>query len=166
MYNNIGSSIYFIMMEQNKHNYYLYNCICNRDIENNIGEVKIPEFTMEHIIAIDEQYKTNFEQVNEIVYQDQDISDEQQIMQMTNKLEINELFTEHIQNIEVLIIRMNEYNTIRHRLMSKHNLTTEEQMQEDMFIRSKQIQLYFGHILPVIQLDKANLHSILALFIA
>jgi len=28
-------------MEQN---YYLYNCNLNRDIENNIGEVKIPEF--------------------------------------------------------------------------------------------------------------------------
>ena len=28
-------------------NYYLYNCNLQCDIENNIGEIEIPEFTME-----------------------------------------------------------------------------------------------------------------------
>ena len=37
--------------------YYLYECNLNRDIENNIGEVKAPEFTMKDIIFIDEKYK-------------------------------------------------------------------------------------------------------------
>ena len=37
--------------------YYLYECNLNRDIENNIGEVKAPEFTMADIIIIDEKYK-------------------------------------------------------------------------------------------------------------
>jgi len=147
-------------MEENE-NYYLYNC--NRDIENNIGEIKIPEFTMEHILAIDEKYKKKIEQVNEIVYQNQDISDEQQILQMTNELAINELFAEHIVHMELLIVRMNEFNTLRHRLMSKQHLTVEQQMQEDMFIRSMQIQMYFGDILPIIQNDKENLNSIIIL---
>ncbi len=34
-------------------NHYLYECNLNRDIENNIGEVKAPEFTMEFIIIFD-----------------------------------------------------------------------------------------------------------------
>ena len=75
--------------------------------------------------------------------------------------EIHELFTEHLHNIEVLIIQMNDYNTIHHRLMSKHNLTVEQQMQEDMFIRSKQIQIYCGDILPIIQIDAENLNEII-----
>jgi len=55
---------------------------------------------------------------------------------------------------------MNDYNTIHHRLMSKHNLTVEQQMQEYMFIRSKQIQIYCGDILPIIQIDAENLNEI------
>lgn len=153
-------------IKQNKHNYYLYNCNINHDIENNIGEVKIPEFTMEHIIAIDEKYNKCFEQLNEFVeqYQYQPNSVESEIIQMMNDLEINELYTEHVDNMEVLIIRMNEYNNIRHHLISKHNLSVEEKIQEDMVIRSKQIQMYFEDILPIIQNDEDNLHSILALF--
>ena len=110
-------------MEQVEH-YYLFDCNLHRDIENNIGEVKIPEFSMEHIITIDEKYKKRFEKINKIVYQD--ISDEQQLIQMTNNFELNELFTEHIQNIEVLIIRMNEYNTIQRRFTSKNKKTIPE----------------------------------------
>ena len=124
-------------MEQVEH-YYLFDCNLHRDIENNIGEVKIPEFSMEHIITIDEKYKKRLEKINKIVYQD--ISDEQQLIQMTNNFELNELFTEHIQNIEVLIIRMNEYNTIQRRFTSKNKKTIEEKVNEAMFIRSKQFQ--------------------------
>ena len=36
--------------------YYLYNCNLQRDIENNVGEIEIPEFTMEHINNIDKKY--------------------------------------------------------------------------------------------------------------
>jgi hypothetical protein len=147
-------------MEQVEHNY-LFNCNLHRDIENNIGEVKIPEFSMEHIITIDEKYKKCFEKINKIVYQD--ISDEQQLIQMTNKFELNELFTEHRHNIEVLIIRMNEYNTIHSRFTSKNKITIEEKVNESMFIRSKQFQMYFEDILPIIQLDKENLNSVMVL---
>ena len=142
-------------------NYYLYNCILNHDIENNIGEIKIPEFTMEHIIAIDENYKKYFEQLGQFDYQYQNSSVDQQVVQMLNELEINELYMEHVNNINILVIRMNEYNTIHHTPISKHKLTVEEKMQEYMFIRSKQIQKYFGDILPIIQKDKDNLIQIM-----
>lgn len=142
-------------------NYYLYNCNLNHDIENNIGEIKIPEFTMEHIIAIDENYKKYFEQLGQFDYQYQNSSVDQQVVQMLNELEINELYMEHVNNINILVIRMNEYNTIHHTLISKRKLTVEEKMQEYMFIRSKQIQKYFGDILPIIQKDKDNLIQIM-----
>jgi len=150
-------------MKENE-NYYLYNCNLNHDIENNIGEIKIPEFTMEHIITIDENYKKYFKQLSEFAYQDQNSSVDQQIVQMLNELEINELYMEHVNNIKILIVRMNEYNTIHHSLISKHKLTVEEKMQEYMFIRSKQIQKYFGDILPIIQKDEDNLNKIIKIF--
>ena len=145
-------------------NYYLYDCNLNRDIENNVGEVKVPEFTMEHIIMIDEYYKKYFIYINEIANQNQNKFNEQHIIQMNNKLELNELYMEHMHNIEVLIVRMNEYNTIRDRLTSNNNnLNMKEKVHEYMFIRSKQIEIYFENILPIIQRDKENLNSIMIL---
>ena len=164
MYINIDQSTFFMIIKQVEHNYYLYNCNLNRDIENNIGEVKIPEFTMEHIIMIDEKFKKYFEQINEIIHKDRYNSNEQQMFQTTNKFELNEIFTEHLHIIQLLIIQMNEYNTIHSRLVSKHILTIEEKVREDMFIKSKQLQMYFEDILPIIQKEKENLNFILELF--
>ena len=56
---------------------------------------------------------------------------------------------------------MNEYNTIHSRLTSKNKITLEEKVNESMFIRSKQFQMYFEDILPIIQLDKENLNSVI-----
>ena len=58
---------------------------------------------------------------------------------------------------------MNEYNTIHSRLTSKNKITLEEKVNESMFIRSKQFQMYFEDILPIIQLDKENLNSVMVL---
>jgi len=163
IYKKYRKIILFIIMEQFEYNnYYLYDCNLTRDIENNIGEIKIPDFTMEHIIMIDEKYKQYFVYVNEIANQKNKFI-QQQINQMNNKFELNELYMEHVHNIEVLIIRMNEYNKISHHLMSKHKLTVEEKVHEYMFIRSKQIQMYFEDILPIIQNDKENLNSLIIL---
>ena len=43
---------------------YLYDCNVNRDIENNIGEISIPEFTMKDIIMIDDKYKKYYKDLN------------------------------------------------------------------------------------------------------
>jgi len=58
---------------------------------------------------------------------------------------------------------MNEYNTIHSRFTSKNKITIEERVTESMFIRSKQFQMYFEDILPIIQLDKENLNSVMVL---
>ena len=38
-------------------NHYLFQCNKVRDIENNIGEVMVPEFTIEHVNNMDSNYK-------------------------------------------------------------------------------------------------------------
>ena len=74
----------------------------NHDIENNVGEVKAPEFTMEDIIIIDEKYKRWYETLIENANKYQDTIDE-----LTNILDINELYMEHRSNVEQLIRMMN-----------------------------------------------------------
>lgn len=151
------------MEQYYEHNYYLYDCNVNRDIENNVGEVKPPDFTMEHIVSINEKYKKIFIFVTDVVHRNQ--NNRFNIQQINNEfglidLELNELFMEHRQNIEMLMISMNEYNTIYRQLTSKNNLSIEEKVTECMFIRSKQIQLYFEDIVPIIKKDEENLNMV------
>ena len=91
-------------------NYYLYNCNLQRDIENNIGEIEIPEFTMEHINNIDKEYmhsahgpavgKDHAYKLNYIEFHEQDgCSDEEIVKKMSDSFELNELYIEHIDNM-------------------------------------------------------------------
>ena len=91
-------------------NYYLYKCNQKYDLENNIGEIEIPEFTMEHIKMIDEEYKIHMSQVNEIIYQNSNF-DENHVNQMSDLFELNELFIEHINNIKELTYIKNKYHS-------------------------------------------------------
>jgi len=136
--------------------YYLYECNLNRDIENNIGEVKAPEFTMKDIIFIDEKYKRCYEKIIKNANKYQDTVDE-----LTNILDINELYMEHRSNVERLITMMNEYNAIYTSVTLNQDLTLYEKMNEYMVVRSKQIQIYFHEIEPVLQGVKDNLFELL-----
>lgn len=136
--------------------YYLYECNLNRDIENNIGEVKAPEFTMKDIIIIDEKYKRCYEKLIKNANKYQDTVDE-----LTNILDINELYMEHRSNVERLITMMNEYNAIYTSVTLNQDLTLYEKMNEYMVVRSKQIQIYFHEIEPVLQGVKDNLFELL-----
>ena len=138
--------------------HYLYECNLNHDIENNVGEVKAPEFTMEDIIIIDEKYKRCYETLIENANKYQDTVDE-----LTNILDINELYMEHTSNIGKLISMMNEYNAIYKFVALNTDLTPYERTTEYMNARSKQIQMYFQEIEPVIQFDKDNFNSMLEL---
>jgi len=138
--------------------YYLYECNLNHDIENNVGEVKAPEFTMEDIIIIDEKYKRCYETLIENANKYQDTVDE-----LTNILDINELYMEHTSNIGKLISMMNEYNAIYKFVALNTDLTPYERTTEYMNARSKQIQMYFQEIEPVIQADEEKLNSLLEL---
>jgi hypothetical protein len=139
-------------------NLYLYECNLNRDIENNIGEVQVPEFTMEDIILIDEKYKLGFDTIHEIIHEEADTLDE-----LTNIFELNELYMEHTSNIGKLISMMNEYNAIYKFVTLNTNLTPYERTTEYMNARSKQIQMYFQEIKPIIQIDEDNYNSLVEL---
>jgi len=136
--------------------HYLYQCNLNRDIENNIGEVKAPEFTMEDIIIIDEKYKRCYEKLIGNANKYQDTVDD-----LTNILDINELYMEHRSNIERLIIMMNEYNAMYTSVTLNPDLTLYEKTNKYMIVRSKQIQMYFQEIEPVLQEVKENLFEVL-----
>jgi hypothetical protein len=138
--------------------YYLYECNTNRDIENNIGETLPPEFTMEDIILIDEKYKLSFDTIHEIIHEEADTLDE-----LTNIFELNELYMEHTSNIGKLIPMMNEYNAIYKFVTLNTNLTPYERTTEYMNARSKQIQMYFQEIKPIIQIDEDNYNSLVEL---
>ena len=136
--------------------YYLYECNLNRDIENNIGEVKAPEFTMADIIIIDEKYKRCYEKIIKNANKYQDTVDE-----LTNILDINELYMEHRSNIERLITMMNEYNAMYTSVTLNQDLTLYEKTNKYMFVRSKQIQIYFQEIEPMVQIVKNSLFELL-----
>jgi hypothetical protein len=131
--------------------YYLYECNTTRDIENNIGETLPPEFTMEDIILIDEKYKRIFDELIERVHKESETVDE-----LTNLLELNELYMEHRSNIEKLISMMNEYNSIYRFVTLNTELTAYERTIEYMNARTKQFQMYFQDIQPILQTDEEN----------
>jgi len=134
---------------------YLYDCNVNRDIENNIGEISIPEFTMKDIIMIDDKYKKYYNKAIRFIRQ----------TYIFNEVElgINELYIEHMHNIEMLIIIMNEYNTFQYMFASNDKLTTEERVNRDMHIRTKRIQMYFEEISPRIEKGKEIFVSLIEL---
>mgnify|MGYP005634623413 CR=1 FL=1 len=137
-------------------NYYLYDCHLNRDIENNIGEIIIPEFTMENIIMIDQKYKKYYIKVIQLSRQNN----------LFNEVElaVNELYMEHMYNIKMLTTEMNEYNTFQHMFTSNNELTPEERVNRDMYIRSKQIRMYFEDILPRIENSEEHFISLTELY--
>ena len=140
-------------------NHYLYNCNLQRDIENNIGEIEIPEFTMEHINNIDKKYmrrahgptvdkahacKIYNYNINDIEFQEQDrYSDDEIVKKMSDSFELNELYIEHVDNMVKLQDKMNEYISI-----------TE---------KTNKLQIYFQDIIPIIQNDEDNLKTVLNL---
>jgi hypothetical protein len=130
--------------------YYLYESNHNRDIENNIGEVKAPEFTMEDIIIIDEKYKRYYEKLVKAA------KDYTYII-----LDINELYMEHRNNVARLITMMNEYNAMYTKVTLNQDLTMYEKMNEYRVVRSKQIHMYFQEIEPVLNLVNENLFELI-----
>jgi hypothetical protein len=139
-------------MEPVDTNYYLYNCNIYRDIENNIGEILVPEFTMEHVTQIDEIYKSYLSGINEV-----DDPDEPDVNKMNDLFELNELFIEHEHNIKLLTCNMIEYNSIN----TLNYLTTIDRINAYMLVKSNKIRMYFQEILPVIRNDEDNLESVL-----
>ena len=68
---------------------------------------------------------------------------------------------EHRSNVEQLIRMMNEYNAIYTSVTVNIELTTYERTAGYMNVRSKQIQMYFQEIEPMLQMIKDNLFELL-----
>jgi hypothetical protein len=137
---------------------YLYECNLYRDIENNIGEVQPPEFTMEDIIFIDEKYKLSFDTILARIHQESNTLDE-----LTNIFELNELYMEHTSNIGKLISMMNKYNANYKFVTLNTDLTPYDRTIEYMNVRYKQIEMYLQEILPILQKDEDNYNSFMEL---
>ena len=122
---------------------YLYNCNMYRDIENNIGQIEIPEFTKEHVKNIDDNYKQYLPRIIDIsIHENNDCDcDTNLINKMTTYLELNELFIEHLDNITSMLDKVIKYKNINENTMK--------------------IQMYFQEIKPLIQDDTNNLQYVL-----
>ena len=130
---------------------YLYSCNQNHDIENNIGEIEIPEFTMEHVKLLDEKYKMHYSQVTDFECQDQnDILTDNNMNNITCLFELNELFIEHENIIEILTDKVNEYKLL-------------ENSKDYINVKTTKLQMYFQEILPNIHNDENNLNYTLEL---
>jgi hypothetical protein len=137
--------------------YYLYNCNLQRDIENNVGEIEIPEFTMEHINNIDKKYmhivhgpivdKAHACKIYNYNINDNEFNEEyrysnyEMVKKMNDSFELTELYIEHVDNIAKLQDKINEYTSI-----------TE---------KTNKIRMYFQDIIPIIQNDDENLKTVL-----
>lgn len=138
--------------------YYLYQCNQIHDIENNIQEIEIPEFTMAHIRIIDKKYKKQVCQLKKQLIQEHKHSreynvDDEELKRRCEIFEINELFNEHLDIIEKIKIKMNEYNSIQYYIANNDYITFKKYKQE----------MYFQEIIPLIKNDEENLNDILSI---
>ena len=123
-------------------NNYLIHCNRTRDIENNIGVVEMPEFTVNHVNAIDRNYKKHLFKLIDIEFQDESgLFDEISIRNLNNSFELNELFIEHVDYMTELRGRVNEFAIISE--------------------KSNKIRMYFQEIVPIVQQDQDNLKEVL-----
>tara|TARA_B110000285_G_C14918514_1_gene511403 strand:- start:55 stop:429 length:375 start_codon:yes stop_codon:yes gene_type:complete len=118
-------------------NEYLFRCNNIRDVENNIGEVEIPEFTMEYVNNLDTNYKKQFAKIRK----ENNNNDEISIRELHNNFELNELFIEHMDYITILRDMVIQYVNIT----EKH----------------KRIRMYFQDILPILQKNKENIEDVI-----
>lgn len=121
---------------------YLFQCNHSHDIENNINEVIIPEFTIENVNKIDSNYKRYFSDIVHMEYElDDNKYDKRSIKELENQLQLNELFLEHIYYISKLRIMATEYAVISEKY--------------------RKIFLYFTKIITIIQKDNNNLEKVI-----
>lgn len=121
---------------------YLFQCNQSHDIENNIDEAIIPEFTIENVNKIDSNYKRYFSDIIHMKHELEDNKyDKRSIKELENQLQLNELFLEHIHYISELRIMVTEYASISEKYTK--------------------ILIYFTKIIPIIQKDNNNLEEVI-----
>ena len=126
---------------------YLQKNNIEHDIENNIKETNLPNFTLYYVTELDKNYKRHLPNTEEIKYQGHiyDLN-ECKLDNMLSIFELNELFTEHVDNISWLKCYVNKYEVL-----------------SDNTLKS---QMYFQEIKPIIELDRENLDTVLEILSA
>ena len=123
---------------------WLKSCNLDNDIENNMEETQVPEFTLYYVTELDHKYKDHLPDTREIKYpwHIYDL-DECKIDNLISIFELNELFTEHIDNISQLTDYVRRYESLR-----KHAM---------------KIQLYCQKIKPILEHENDNLNTVIEL---
>ena len=135
----------------------------NNDIENNIDEVVIPEFTTDMIINIDTDYHEQIRKTRILHAFNSDNSDseEKDVDQLYEKLRYNELINEHISNIDQLYMKIYDFNSIE--IIPNSSPSTMEQIIEYNNLRIFKLHFYLHEIEPIINNDMKNLEEILSI---
>lgn len=135
----------------------------NNDIENNIDEVVIPEFTTDMIINIDTDYHEQIRKTRILHAFNSDNSDseEKDVDQLYEKLRYNELINEHISNIDQLYMKIYDFNSIE--IIPNSSPSTMEQIIEYNNLRIFKLHFYLHEIEPIINNDMKNLEEVLSI---
>lgn len=133
------------------------------DIENNIDEVVIPEFTTDMIINIDMDYHEQIRKTRILHAFNSDNSDseEKDVNQLYEKLRYNELINEHITNIDQLYVKIYDYNSIK--IIPNSSPYTMKQITEYNHLRVTKRLFYLHEIEPIINNDMKNLEEVLSI---
>lgn len=140
---------------------YLYNSSCNNDIENNIEEIEVPEFTMVHIQKIDDayiEYLSQFKDFNIHTYEQN--YNNKTPNELYDLITMNELYNEHLDNIELLQIKVDNYNSLEICELNNTQINTEKHITEYLNKKKYKRQMYLEDILPIIINDAANLEEV------
>ncbi len=150
-------------------NEYLYKSICYNDIENNIEEIKIPEFTIKHIKQIDKNYNKTLSKFDDFnSFKDFNMyTNTQKYIRTANELydllTVYELYNEHLDNIELLQFKMNDYNNLEIYNLNNSKILTENHITEYLNKKKEKLNMYLEEILPIINNDAENLDEALTL---
>lgn len=150
-------------------NEYLYKSICYNDIENNIEEIKIPEFTIKHIKQIDKNYNKTLSKFDDFnSFKDFNMyTNTQKYIRTSNELydllTVYELYNEHLDNIELLQFKMNDYNNLEIYNLNNSKILTEKHITEYLNKKKGKLNMYLEEILPIINNDAENLDEALTL---
>ena len=125
-------------------NTYLQTNNNEHDIENNIKETQLPIFTLYYVTELDKNYRRILPTTQNIKYpwHIYDL-DECKLDNLISIFELNELFTEHIDNISQLMDYVRIYESLNENAMK--------------------IQLYCQKIKPILENEKENLNTVIEL---
>ena len=121
-------------------NTYLQKTHIEHDIENNMEATKVPVFTLYYITKLDNKFKQHVPNLLDVTYPWHMYGlNECNVDNLLAVFELNELFTEHVDNIERLFNYLREY----------------ERLNE----KNVKIQLYFQEIEPILANEKEKLNT-------